>query len=149
MRNTLIAGLFAVYLLVPAMPAEALYVKDMCGGTPSEGASMSCPPGDYLLIRPLYSDGTCGDWACCPKNAGGPSTGYNCELGVPPTRSAVSGTLKKFLGLRVVIPNLTLSPATTKPALPGANAPIMRRNVEGEQPDAGTANPSGMSSETK
>jgi len=81
MRSTLIAGLFGVSLLIPTLPAQALYIHDMCGGTPSEGAGMTCPPGDYYLIRPLFSDGTCGDWVCCPKNAGGPSTGYNCEQG--------------------------------------------------------------------
>jgi len=121
------AGLSAVSLLVPALPADALYVKDMCGGTPSDSAGKSCPPGDYLLIRPLYTDGTCGDWACCPKNAGGPETGYNCEQGVPPSNGAVSGVLKKFLGSRVLSQNLTMNPGPTRPALPGVQAPIMRR----------------------
>lgn len=149
MRNTLLAGLFAVYLLASALPAEALYVHDMCGGTPSEGAGMTCPPGDYYLVRPLFSDGMCGDWVCCPKNAGGPSTGYNCEQGVPPTRGAISGTVKKFLGPHVMPQGLTVGPGTTRPALPGVNAPVMRRGVDGEQPDTGMANPSGTSPETK
>jgi hypothetical protein len=148
MRSTLIAGLFGVSLLVPALPAQALYIHDMCGGTPSEGAGMTCPPGDYYLIRPLFSDGTCGDWVCCPKNAGGPSTGYNCEQGVPPTRGAISGTVKKFLGPHV-LPNLTAAPGTTKPTAPLTTAPIMRRGVDSEQPDTGMANPSGTSPETK
>ena len=72
MRNKLAAGAFAVCLLGLTVSAEALYVHDMCGGTPSDGAGMSCPPGDYYLLRPYFSDGTCGDWMCCPKNAGGP-----------------------------------------------------------------------------
>ena len=53
MRSTLIAGLFGVSLLVLALPAQALYVHDMCGGTPSEGAGMTCPPGDYYSNPPV------------------------------------------------------------------------------------------------
>jgi hypothetical protein len=119
--------------MVSAMPAHSLYVKDMCGGTPSDGAGMSCPPGDYLLIRPLFSDGTCGDWACCPKNAGGPSTGYNCEQGVPPTRGAISSSAKKFLGSHVTIQGMTMRPSTINPSLvPQTITPVQRRGVDAE-----------------
>ncbi len=142
MRRTVIAGLFGIHLVALAVPVHALYVYDMCGGTPSEGASLSCPPGDYYLVRPRYSDGTCDDWVCCPKNPGGPSTGYNCEQGVPPTRSTISSTAKKFLGPRAM-PKVSTTPGTIKPTLPQTTAPIMRRGVEGEQPGAET--PSGQS----
>jgi hypothetical protein len=36
MRSTLIAGLFGVSLLIPTLPAQALYIHDMCGGTPAK-----------------------------------------------------------------------------------------------------------------
>lgn len=124
------AGTLAVCLLGLTVSAEALIRFDQCGGPPSEMAQYSCPPGDYYLLRPRFTDGTCGDWVCCPKNVGGPESGYNCEQGVPPTRSAVSGTLKKFLGPRVTIQGLTLTPGTTRP-VPGK---LQRRGVEGEPP---------------
>lgn len=135
MRNKLAAGTFAVCLLGLTVSAEALYVQDMCGGTPSDGAGMSCPPGDYFLVRPLFTDGTCGDWMCCPKNAGGPETGYNCNLATPPTRGAISGALKKLLGPHVTIQGLTTRPSTTRPSLvPQTMNPIQRRGVDGDQP---------------
>lgn len=131
MRNTLIACIFAVYLLGLAVSAEALKVKDMCGGTPSDGVGMSCPPGDYFLVRPLWPDGHCGDWVCCPANNDAQGS-YNCEQGVPPTRSAISGSLKKLLGPRVTIQGLSTRLGTTKP-VPGTT---QRRGVE-QEPSSG------------
>lgn len=132
MRNTLIAGIFAVYLLGLAVSAEALKIQDMCGAPPSEAGQYSCPPGDYFLVRPLFADGSCGDWVCCPANNDAQGS-YNCEQGVPPTRSAISGPLKKLLGPRVTIPSLTLRPGTTRPSLvPQTVAPIQRRGIDSE-----------------
>ncbi len=142
MQRSFIISATVLCLIGMTVSAEALIKQDMCGGPPSEIAQYSCPPDDdYVLLRPLFADGTCGDWVCCPKNPGGPSTGYNCEKGVPPKRAAVSGTVKKFLGPRV-LPGLTMSPGTKPPV-------VQRRGVEGEQPDHGMANPSGTGPESK
>jgi hypothetical protein len=93
MHRSFIVGATALFLIGIPVSAEALKIQDMCGGTVSDGAGMSCPSGDYFLVRPLWADGTCGDWVCCPANNDAQGS-YNYEQGVPPTRSAISGALK-------------------------------------------------------
>ena len=129
MHRSFIVGATVLFLIGITVSAEALKIQDMCGGTPSEAGQYSCPPGDYFLVRPLFGDGTCGDWVCCPANNDAQGS-YNCEQGVPPTRSAVSGALKKLLGPRVTIQGLTMRPGITRQA-PGTT---QRRGIEGNNP---------------
>jgi hypothetical protein len=134
------------------VPADALYIHDMCNGTFDDGQGNSCPPGDYLLVRPKYTDGTCGDWMCCPKNVGGPESGYNCNQAVPPTRGA---GIRGLTGTVLSGGTLTVNPKTgtttlKQPLAPGSiKGGIMRRGVEGEQSGApAPSEQSGQSSGT-
>ena len=74
MQTNLIRLIAVLGLLALSAPAEALIIRDQCNQTSGDGQGHSCPPGDYLLIRPKYSDGTCGDWMCCPQMATGRTT---------------------------------------------------------------------------
>lgn len=135
MQKKLVAGTFAVCLLGLTVSAEALIIRDMCNQTSGDGQGNSCPPGDYLLVRPKHLDGTCGDWVCCPANNDKEGS-YNCDKAVNPTRSVISGRLKNLLGPRTTVLDPGKSPGTTRPVLPGTNAPIQRRGIEGEPPAA-------------
>ncbi len=126
-------------LLVMAAPADALIIRDQCNQTSGDGQGHSCPPGDYMLIRPKYTTGQCGDWMCCPANGDG---SYNCDKAVNPTSSTISGVLKGLLGPHATVLELTKPSGTPKPVFPGMKAPILRRGVEGEPQDLGMANPS-------
>lgn len=119
-------------LLVMAVPADALIIRDMCNQTSGDGQGHSCPPGDYLLVRPKYTTGQCGDWMCCPANGDG---SYNCDKAVNPTSSAISGALKGLLGPRATLLEPGRNPVVKNPSLfQNQNAPIMRRGVDGQQP---------------
>ena len=114
--------------------AEALIIRDMCNQTSGDGQGHNCPAGDYLLVRPKYSDGTCGDWMCCPANNDG-SGSYNCDKATNPTSSAISGVLKNLLGPRATVLDPGKIPSTTNPQIfQNPNAPVLRRGIEGEQP---------------
>lgn len=127
-------------LLVMAPPADALIIRDQCNQTSGDGQGHNCPPGDYLLIRPKYSTGQCGDWMCCPANGDG---SYNCDKAVNPTSSAVSGALKNILGPRATMLEPGRNPVTKNPSIfHNQNAPVLRRGVDGEAQDPGIANPS-------
>lgn len=127
-------------LLVMAVPADALIIRDMCNQTSGDGQGHSCPPGDYLLVRPKYTTGQCGDWMCCPANGDG---SYNCDKAVNPTSSAISGALKGLLGSRATVLEPGKSPGTTRPVLPGMRAPILHRGVGGEEVDSPAVDQSG------
>ena len=147
----IVLGLVAVIgLLGITGPAEALIIRDMCNMTSGDGMGHSCPPGDYLLIRPKYEDGKCGDWMCCPANNDGSGT-YNCANATNPTSSAISGVLKNLLGPRaVVLEPGRVPPTRNQQIFQNQTAPILRgRGVEGEQPDNSTVNPPDAPAETK
>ncbi len=133
-------------LLTMAVPADALIIRDQCNQTSGDGQGNTCPPGDYVLLRPKDTNGKCHDWICCPANGDG---SYNCEKGVPPTRSAISGALKGLLGPRATVLEPAKGSGMTRPVLPGMKAPVQRRGIEGEQQDSGMANPTGTGSEGK
>lgn len=140
------ATIATIGLLVMAVPADALIIRDQCNQTSGDGQGNSCPPGDYLLIRPQYPSGVCGDWMCCPANGDG---SYNCDKAVNPARSTISGALKNLLGPRATVLEPTRPSGMPKPVLPGLGAPIQRRGIEGEPADTGSEHPSGTSPERK
>lgn len=140
------ATLALIGLLVMAVPADALIIRDMCNQTSGDGQGHSCPPGDYLLVRPKYTTGQCGDWMCCPANGDG---SYNCDKAVNPTSSTISGALKGLLGPRATVLEPAKGSGNTRPVPPGTKAPINRRGLEGEPQEAGKPNPSGTGSEGK
>lgn len=130
MYRSLIMGAVVFCLIGMIIPAEALIIRDQCNQTSGDGQGHSCPPGDYLLIRPKYPSGVCGDWMCCPANGDG---SYNCDKAVNPTSSAISGALKNLLGPRATVLDPGRNPGTKNPSiLQQQTAPIMRRGVEGE-----------------
>jgi hypothetical protein len=135
MHTKLFTCAIALCLLGIAASAEALpIIRDMCNQTSGDGQGHSCPGPNDLLIRPKYSDGTCGDWMCCPPNGDGT---YNCSNATNPTRSAISGALRGLLGPRATVLEPGRNPVTKNPSIfQNQNAPIMRRGVEGEQPGA-------------
>src|SRR5262245_42385737 len=133
MQTFLLEFTVVIGLLTVTELAEALIIRDMCNQTSGDGQGHSCPPGDYLLVRPKYSNGVCGDWMCCPANNDGSGT-YNCEKAVNPTSSAISGALKNLLGPRATVLDPGKNIGTTNPQIfQKQSAPIMRRGVEGEQ----------------
>lgn len=144
--SALRATVAIIGLLVIAAPADALIIRDQCNQTSGDGQGNSCPPGDYLLIRPKYPSGVCGDWMCCPANGDG---SYNCDKAVNPTRSAISGALKNLLGPRATVLESGKSPGMTRPVLPGMRAPTLHRGVEGEKVDSPAAHQSGEPVESK
>lgn len=146
MQRPFVIGATALWLIGMTVLAEALIIRDQCNQTSGDGQGNTCPPGDYMLIRPKDTNGKCHDWICCPANGDG---SYNCDKGVPPTKSAISGVLKNLLGPRATVLEPGKTPGSTRPVFPGTNAPILRRGVEGEQQDPGMANPSGTGPESK
>jgi hypothetical protein len=133
MRRSFIVGAIALGLIGMTVSAEALIIRDQCNQTSGDGQGHSCPPGDYLLIRPKYTTGQCGDWMCCPANGDG---SYNCDKAVNPTSSAISGALKGLLGPRATVLDSGKGLGTTRPNLPGTKMPVQRRGVEGEPPSS-------------
>lgn len=131
MRTNLIRLIAVIGLLTLSAPAEALIIRDQCNQTSGDGQGHSCPPGDYLLIRPKYSDGTCGDWMCCPPNGNG---SYDCTKGTNPTNSAVSDRLKNLLGPRATVLDQGTRPGRNPSIFNKQNSPIMRRGIEDEPP---------------
>jgi hypothetical protein len=109
-----VAVLLGIGLLgiVPCAYALPNLVQDMCGQT-SGGAppGMDCPGPNYLLVRPLYSDGSCGSWMCCPPNPDGKT--YDCSHAVNPTgmRGFSGGSLP-----RMAPPTVSVQP--TQPVQP-------------------------------
>lgn len=130
MHRSFIVGATALWLIGMTVSAEALIIRDQCNQTSGDGQGHSCPPGDYLLIRPKYTTGQCGDWMCCPANGDG---SYNCDKAVNPTSSAISGALKGLLGPRATVLEPSIGSGMTRPVLPGTKMPLQRRGVEGEQ----------------
>lgn len=134
MQTNLIRLIAVLGLLALSAPAEALIIRDQCNQTSGDGQGHSCPPGDYLLIRPKYSDGTCGDWMCCPPNGDG---SYNCTNGTNPTNSAVSDRLKNLLGPRATVLDQGTRPGAKNPSIfQKQKAPIIRRGIEDELPES-------------
>ncbi len=133
MQTNLIRLVAVIGLLTLSAPAEALpIIRDMCNQTSGDGQGHSCPGTNDLLIRPKYSDGTCGDWMCCPPNGDGT---YDCTKGTNPTNSGVSGKLKNLLGPRAAVLDQGTPPSTKNPSIfQKQKAPIMRRGIEGDLP---------------
>ena len=126
--STAVMCLMGIFGLADAMPI----IQDMCNQTSGDGQGHTCPGPNDLLLRPRYSDGTCGDWICCSPNPDGRT--YDCEHGSSPA-SAISGAVRGALGSRFSVLQGGSSPGTKKPPIfQNPNAPIMRRGVEGEQP---------------
>jgi hypothetical protein len=73
----------ALYLASPAAAARPSIARDMCNQTSGNPMGYECPSADHLLVRPKYSDGTCGSWICCPPNGDGT---YDCTRSTTPTR---------------------------------------------------------------
>lgn len=131
MRTNLIRLIAVIALFTLSAPAEALIIRDQCNQTSGDGQGHSCPPGDYLLIRPKYSDGTCGDWMCCPPNGDGT---YDCTKGTNPTNSAISSRLKNLLGPRATALDQGTRPSRNPSIFNKQNSPIIRRGIEDESP---------------
>lgn len=131
MQTNLIRLVAVIGLLTFSAPAEALpIIRDMCNQTSGDGQGHSCPGTNDLLVRPKYSDGTCGNWMCCPPNGDGT---YDCMKGTNPTNSTVSGSLKNLLGPRATVLDQGTGPGTKNPSIhKKPNAPIMRRGIQGE-----------------
>lgn len=108
----------------------ARIIRDMCNQTSGDGQGQSCPGANDLLIRPKYSDGTCGDWMCCPPNGDGT---YDCTRATNPTRTMVPGRLKGLLGSRATVLSPTPGAGSQiQPMFKGQHAPILRRGIEGD-----------------
>jgi hypothetical protein len=125
------ACVLGLSLVVITGSADALIIRDQCNQTSGDGQGNTCPPGDYVLVRPKDTNGKCHDWICCPANGDGT---YNCEQGVPPTKSAISSALKGLLGPRATV----LSPSTTpgtrfQQVVPSTKVPFRSRGVEGDK----------------
>src|SRR5690606_24906167 len=114
MKTNLIRLVAVLALLTLSAPAEALIIRDQCNQTSGDGQGHSCPNANDLLIRPKYSDGTCGDWMCCPPNGNGT---YDCTKGTNPTNSGVSGKLKNLLGPRATVLDQGTPPDTKNPSI--------------------------------
>jgi hypothetical protein len=112
----------ALYLGTPADAAKPRLVRDMCAGTSGGDPGLECNSSEDLLVRPLYSDGTCGDWICCPPNGDGT---YNCERGSSPGPSQLSSRARNFLGSRFVVATQGQTPR--RPRAPVAVAPAQAR----------------------
>ncbi|GKS57224.1 hypothetical protein YTPLAS18_07510 [Nitrospira sp.] len=131
MSRSFIIVATALWLVAMTVSVEALIIRDQCNQTSGDGQGHSCPPGDYLLIRPQYPSGVCGDWMCCPANGDG---SYNCEKAVNPTSSVISGHLKNLLGPRATV----LSPGSfgtgKQPTFQTPGGTIQRRGIDEESP---------------
>ncbi|MEO8327418.1 MAG: hypothetical protein ABI618_16320 [Nitrospirota bacterium] len=132
MQTNFIRLFTVIGLLALSAPVEALIIRDQCNQTSGDGQGHTCPNANDLLIRPKYSDGTCGDWICCPPNGDGT---YNCTKGTNPSNSAISGTLKNLLGPRATVLDQGTRPGTKNATIFNKqNAPILRRGLDGDQP---------------
>lgn len=114
----------AVTIPSPASAARPSIVRDMCAGTSGGGGNMECNSADDLLVRPLYSDGTCGEWICCPPNGDGT---YDCTRGSSPSGTRLSRTLREITGPRATIADPGERP-TTRPNRPVNVSPARIRN---------------------
>jgi hypothetical protein len=106
-----------------AVAAKPSIVRDMCAGTSGGGEGLECNSADDLLVRPLYSDGTCGDWVCCPPNGDGT---YNCNAGSSP-----SGTQLNHTGVLTGPRATTLSLGSAVRPGPVQRAPRTTRRTRG------------------
>jgi hypothetical protein len=87
------------YLLTPAKAAKPRVIYDQCNQTSGDGMGHECSSEDHLLIRLKYSDGSCGDWICCPPNPDGQT--YNCASPENPTLvGSVKDRFSSVLGPR-------------------------------------------------
>ncbi len=128
-------SIIAVCLLgtVASLSAAPKIIRDDCNMTSGDGMGHSCPNDDYLLVRPRYEDGKCGDWMCCPPNPDGKT--YDCTKAVNPTSAVGTTGLKGALA-----PNSTLAvdpstgTTTVRPPAFGTKLPTLQRALEGEQP---------------
>ncbi|MES1201632.1 MAG: hypothetical protein ABUS57_09320 [Pseudomonadota bacterium] len=66
----------------PAEAARPEFIKDMCSETSGDSGGLECNSSTDMLVRPKYTDGTCGDWVCCPARGDGT---YDCEHGSSPS----------------------------------------------------------------
>ena len=147
LRLTLLCSATVLFLtsITAVVEAKPKIIRDMCSQQSGGGLGQSCPTDDHVLVRPKYSDGTCGDWMCCPPNGDGT---YDCTKATPPTRTAISSDLKNLLGPRATVLEPGRNPGTNMPPFQH-NAPIMRRGVEGEASESGTGVPEPPAPETK
>jgi len=105
-------------MATPASAARPALVRDMCAETSGGNPGLECNSSEDLLVRPKYSDGTCGDWICCPPNGDG---SYNCNAGSSPGPSQLTSRLRD-----VIAPPATLAEPNRTPRRP-ARAPVTRR----------------------
>ena len=128
-------------ILVP-FHAEAFPIgghPDKCKGGVPDGA-FTCVNGGGTVA--CTND---GDYMCCKQNAQG---GQDCEQ-IETMTVNPKGNFGRVPGGQLQVAPMNPQPNTPHIPKAGMNAPIMRRGVEGEQPDTSTANPSGTSPESK
>lgn len=105
----------------------------------------NCGPftGDIYACRGTLICTADGDYMCCTNNGHG---GQDCEQ--VETKAINSGAMKLPGGNVKVAP---VNPPSNAARFPnaGTNAPVMRRGIEGEAPDAGTVKPETPTAETK
>ncbi|HJT21147.1 MAG TPA: hypothetical protein VJ746_11790 [Nitrospira sp.] len=106
----------------------------------------NCGPftGDIYACRGTVICTASGDFMCCVKNDHG---GQDCEQ--IETKTINPGGSLKIPGGNVKVAPMNPQPNTSRFPQGGMNAPVMRRGVEGEQPEGGTTTPSDTSAETK
>jgi len=127
----LLLGAFGSY----SAPAQAVPIKnpENCSGPVTIGVA-TCPdkPGHWVECNPS------GDYMCCVSNAQG---GKDCEQ-IEAFKNPKGGAVRIPGGVLQNAP--VASPPSSPPRFPkgGMNAPIMRRGVEGDQPDNSTVDPS-------
>ncbi|MBI1188592.1 MAG: hypothetical protein GC206_14880 [Alphaproteobacteria bacterium] len=113
-----------VSLSSTAQAARPALVRDMCAETSGGGEGFECNSSEDLLVRPKYSDGTCGEWICCPPNGDG---SYNCNAGSSPSRSEISSRVRDLVAPRATIVE-PAQPTNQTRASRAAKAPAARRN---------------------
>lgn len=104
------ASMFMLAGFVAPAGAKPAVIRDQCNQTSGDGQGHDCAGANDLLIRPQYSDGSCGDWICCPPNPDGQT--YDCTKATNPTRGAVKDILQ---GLKNHHPDLRLDEVKPQP----------------------------------
>lgn len=136
---------------IPGFLADQAWAEDVViqGQYSCEQIKTDCANagGKYTVIDQAGGEKTCSCFTPCRSSSRGvPGCDVMCRA-VPGKPGHCSGHVPDgiLLGNK-----MTFSPAQILGGIhPSTNTPIMRRGVEGEQPDTGMANPAGTSPETK
>jgi hypothetical protein len=142
LRHNVSGLLFLGLVIFAPVYAEAFPIgghPDKCKGGVPDGAFSCANSGGTVACT---ND---GDYMCCKKNAQG---GQDCEQ-IETMTSNPKGNLGQLPGGQLQVAPVNPQPSGPRVPKAGMTNPIMRRGVEGEAPDAGTAKPESPAAETK